>query len=90
MKKVPTQALTVGVGTVMDAREVIIVITGFNKARALREVVEGSISHMWTVSILQMHQKGIIVCDEPATMELQVETVKYFNDIENVHQKNLP
>jgi glucosamine-6-phosphate deaminase len=90
MKKVPTQALTVGVGTVMDAREVMIVITGFNKARALREVIEGGISHMWTVSILQMHQKGIIVCDEPATMELQVETVKYFNDIENVNQHKLP
>jgi glucosamine-6-phosphate deaminase len=90
MKKVPTQALTVGVGTVMDAKEVIIIITGFNKARALREVVEGGISHMWTVSILQLHQRGIIVCDEPATMELQVETVKYFNDIENVSQHNLP
>lgn len=90
MKLVPTQALTVGVGTVMDAKEVIIIITGFNKARALREVVEGSISHMWTVSILQMHQKGIIVCDEPATMELQVETFRYFNDMEKVSQHNLP
>jgi glucosamine-6-phosphate deaminase len=90
MKKVPTQALTVGVGTVMDAKEVIIIITGYGKARALREVVEGGISHMWTVSMLQMHQKGIIVCDEPATMELQVETVRYFNDIENVSQHNLP
>ena len=74
MKKVPTQALTVGVGTVMDAREVLIIITGFNKARAVREAVEGGISHMWTVSMLQMHQKAIFVCDEPATMELQVET----------------
>lgn len=81
--KVPTKALTVGVGTVMDAREVLIIITGFNKARALREVVESGISHMWTVSILQMHQKGIIVCDEAATLELRMETVKYFKDIEN-------
>jgi glucosamine-6-phosphate deaminase len=88
--KVPTQALTVGVGTVMDAKEVLIIITGFIKARALREVVEGGISHMWTVSMLQMHQKGIIVCDETATMELQVETVKYFNNLENVTQHNLP
>ena len=77
-------ALTVGVGTIMDAKEVLIIITGYNKARALREVVEGSISHMWTVSILQMHQKGILVCDDPATMELQVETVKYFKDIESI------
>jgi glucosamine-6-phosphate deaminase len=90
MKKVPTMALTVGVGTVMDAREVLVIITGFNKARALREVVEGGISHMWTVSILQMHQKAIIVCDEASTMELQVETVKYFKDIENVAQHSLP
>ena len=90
IKKVPTQALTVGVGTVMDAKEVLIIITGYNKARAVREVVEGGISHMWTVSMLQMHQKAIFVCDEPATMELQVETVKYFNNLENVTQQNLP
>jgi glucosamine-6-phosphate deaminase len=90
MKKVPTQALTVGVGTVMDAKEVLIVITGYNKARAVREVVEGGISHMWTVSMLQMHQKAIFVCDEPATMELQVSTVKYFNNLENVAHQSLP
>jgi glucosamine-6-phosphate deaminase len=83
LSKVPAKALTVGVGTVMEAREVLIIITGFNKARALREVVEGGISHMWTVSILQMHPKGIIVCDEASTQELRVETVKYFKDIEN-------
>jgi glucosamine-6-phosphate deaminase len=88
MNKVPKQALTVGVGTVMDAKEVIIIISGFNKARALKEVVEGSISHMWTASILQMHQRGIIVCDEPATLELHVETVKYFMDIENSNFDN--
>lgn len=73
-----------GVGTVMDAKEVLIIITGFNKARALPEVVEGSISHMWTVSMLQMHQKGMIVCDKMATMELKVGTVKYFRNIENI------
>jgi len=82
MTKVPKKALTVGVGTVMDAKEVIIVVSGFSKARALKEVVEGSISHMWTASVLQLHQKGIIICDEPATLELHVETVKYFKDIE--------
>jgi len=88
--KVPTTALTVGVGTVMDAREVLIIITGFGKARALRQVVEGGISHMWTVSMLQLHRKGIIICDDPATMELQVETVNYFKDIEEIARKKLP
>jgi glucosamine-6-phosphate deaminase len=90
IRKVPTQALTVGVGTVMDAKEVLIVITGFNKARAVREVVEGGINHMWTVSMLQMHQKAVLVCDDPATMELQVETVKYFTNLENVTTHSLP
>jgi glucosamine-6-phosphate deaminase len=84
ISKVPTSALTVGVGTVMDAKEVLIIITGYHKARALREVVEGGISHMWTVSMLQLHQKCIIVCDEPATMELQVKTAKYFKEIESI------
>lgn len=90
IRKVPTQALTVGVGTVMDAKEVLIIITGFNKARAVREAVEGGISHMWTVSMLQMHKNAIFVCDEPATMELQVETVKYFNNLEGVNEHTLP
>jgi glucosamine-6-phosphate deaminase len=84
MSRVPSHALTVGVGTVMDAREVVIIITGFSKARAVREVVEGSVSHMWTVSMLQMHRYGVIALDEPATMELQVETVKYFTDMEEI------
>ena len=90
MSKVPTQALTVGVGTVMEAREVVIIITGFNKARAVREVIEGGVSHMWTVSMLQLHEHAVIACDEPATMELQMESVKYFKDIEEIANSNMP
>jgi len=82
VNQVPKTALTVGVGTVMDAREVLIIVNGIKKARALRHVVEGSVSHLWTASALQLHPRGIIVCDEEATMELKVGTVKYFKDIE--------
>ncbi|MFW5755477.1 MAG: glucosamine-6-phosphate deaminase [Tangfeifania sp.] len=82
ISKVPKTALTVGVGTVMQAREVVIIVNGYNKARALQKVVEEGINHMWTVSVLQMHPKGMIVCDDDATMELKVGTVKYFKDIE--------
>ena len=78
--KVPRKALTVGVQTVLDAKEVVIVVNGYKKARALQKVVEGGISHMWTLSALQMHPQGIIVCDEEATMELKVGTVKYFSE----------
>jgi glucosamine-6-phosphate deaminase len=88
--KVPRMALTVGVGTVMDAREVVIIINGFHKARALRQVVEEGVNHMWTVSMIQMHRRAVIVCDEEATMELKVETVKYFTEIEQIIEDRLP
>lgn len=80
--KVPKTALTVGVATVMDAREVLIIINGINKSRALQKVVEDGVNHMWTVSMLQLHRYGMIVCDEDATLELKVGTVRYFKDIE--------
>ena len=82
VNKVPKIALTVGVGTVLDAREVVIIVNGHNKARALRHAVEEPINHMWTISALQMHPKGIIVCDYDACAELKVGTYKYFMDIE--------
>ena len=82
--KVPSTALTVGVGTVMDAREVVIIVSGRSKARALHAVVEEGVNHMWTLSCLQMHPKAIIVCDEDATEELKVGTVRYFKDIEKI------
>lgn len=90
INKVPKTALTVGVDTVMQAKEVVIIINGYNKARALQKVVEEGVNHMWTVSVLQLHQKGIIVCDEDATMELKVGTAKYFKDIEQHELKNYP
>ena len=82
VNKVPKLALTVGVGTVMDAKEVMILVNGHHKARALKAAVEGAVTHEWTISALQMHPHGIIVADEPATDELKVSTYKYFKDIE--------
>jgi glucosamine-6-phosphate deaminase len=82
INKVPKTALTVGVKTVTDAREVLIIVSGHNKARALQKVVDEGVNHMWTVSALQLHPKGIIVCDDAATVELKVGTVNYFKDIE--------
>ncbi|MCP5062842.1 MAG: glucosamine-6-phosphate deaminase [Ignavibacteriae bacterium] len=91
IKKVPKTALTVGVKTVLDSDEVLILITGMNKARALMKVVEEGVNHMWTVSALQTHPKGIIVCDEAATFEIKVGTAAYFRDIEseNLNHKSL-
>lgn len=82
VNKVPRTAVTVGVGTVLDSEQVLIIVNGHGKARALRHAIEEGINHMWTISALQMHKHGIIVCDEDATAELKVGTYKYFKEIE--------
>lgn len=79
---VPKTALTVGVGTVLAAKSVLLIVTGHNKARALHHGVEGAVSQMWTISALQLHPHAIIVADEDACDELQVQTYRYFKDIE--------
>ena len=79
---VPKMALTVGIGTIMDADEVMILVNGHHKARALYHAVEEGVNHMWTISVLQMHRRGIIVCDDASTIELKVGTVNYFKDIQ--------
>lgn len=85
ISKVPETSLTVGVGTIMDAREVMILVTGHSKARALRHSVEEGVSQTWTLSALQNHPKAVIVCDDPATHELKVGTFRYFKDIESTN-----
>jgi len=87
VKNVPTEALTVGVGTVMDAREVMILITGSHKAFALYKAVEDGVNHMWTVSAFQFHPKALFLCDEDATLELRVKTVQYFKSLSIIHNK---
>ncbi|AGH74637.1 glucosamine-6-phosphate deaminase [Edwardsiella piscicida] len=86
---VPKYALTVGVGTLLDAEEVMILVTGHAKSLALQAAVEGSVNHMWTISALQLHPKSVVVCDQPATMELKVKTVNYFRELEAENMKDL-
>lgn len=76
LDSVPRTALTVGVQTIMEAREVVIIATGNAKARAIQQAVEGSISHLCTISCLQLHPCSMVVVDEDATSELKVKTVK--------------
>ncbi|KAL6705742.1 Glucosamine-6-phosphate isomerase (Glucosamine-6-phosphate deaminase) (GNPDA) (GlcN6P deaminase) [Coniothyrium glycines] len=89
LNQVPRMALTVGVQTVLDAREVVIIITGAHKALALQKCIEGGLNHMWTLSCLQTHPHPLIVVDEDATLELQVKTVKYFKSIEMVANEQI-
>ncbi|XP_059482998.1 glucosamine-6-phosphate isomerase isoform X1 [Neocloeon triangulifer] len=89
ISKVPKQALTVGVGTVMDAREVMILITGNHKAFALYKAIEEGVNHMWTVSAFQQHPSTLFICDEDATLELRVKTVKYFKVLTSIENHAL-
>ena len=82
VNKVPKTALTVGVGTILDAKEVVILVNGHNKARALKHAVEGAVTQQWTITALQLHPNGMIVCDESACDELMVGTYRYFKDME--------
>lgn len=58
--------------------QVMILITGAHKAFALYKAIEEGVNHMWTVSAFQQHPNTVFVCDEDATLELKVKTVKYF------------
>jgi len=82
IEAVPRLALTVGVGTVTDSREVLLIVNGHSKARALYKMIEEGVNHMWTASALQLHPNSMVVCDEDATYELKHGTYKYFKDIE--------
>lgn len=84
LNQVPKMALTVGVQTVLEAREIVVIVTGHEKALAVAKCVEGGINHMWTGSALQLHPHPMVVVDEDATGELLVRTVKYFKSIEEV------
>ncbi len=86
IEAVPKLALTVGVGTVTDSLEVVLIVNGHSKARALYKMIEEGVNHMWTSSALQLHPKSMVVCEEDATYELKHGTYRYFKDIE---QKNL-
>ena len=87
-EKVPSKALTVGIGTVMEAREVLIIASGRQKARAIQAAVEGGLSHWCPLSCLQTHPSAILVCDEEAAEELRYGTVQYFKSMEKSEIEN--
>ena len=72
---------------ISEPYQVMILIIGAHKAFALYKAVEEGVSHMWTVSAFQQHPKAIFVCDDAATMELKVKTVRYFKGLMDVHQE---
>ncbi len=67
----PHLAMTMGIGTILDARHVILLATGEAKAEAVRNTVEGALSAMCPASVLQMHQRATIIIDRAAASQLE-------------------
>lgn len=67
---VPVYAITMGVGTILDARKLVVVASGKAKARAIAQAVEGPLTSMVTASAIQLHRDATVVVDEQAAAEL--------------------
>lgn len=83
----PYLALSMGIGTIMESREVLLIATGANKAEAIKNTVEGPISASCPASMLQMHAKALVVVDEAAASQLA--NVAFYQYIEQEQQRLL-
>jgi glucosamine-6-phosphate deaminase len=72
LASVPTHCLTQGLGTIMDARHVLLVATGRHKAEAVHQLVEGAVSALWPATVLQHHPHVSVLLDEAAAGRLQL------------------
>jgi len=81
----PQLAITMGIATIMDANQILLLATGAEKAEAIRQSIEGPVSSMWPASILQMHERVTVLLDEPAASAL--ERRDYYNWVQD--QKRL-
>lgn len=68
--EVPKTAITMGIGTIMEAREVVLLANSTSKARAIKEAVEGPVTGMVPASIIQMHRKAYVIVDKAAASTL--------------------
>ncbi|WP_191602975.1 glucosamine-6-phosphate deaminase [Marinomonas algicola] len=69
----PYLAITMGIGTILESREILLMATGKEKASAVKDMIEGPLSSMCPASILQQHEKAIIILDEEAASSLTLK-----------------
>ncbi|MDO5721944.1 MAG: glucosamine-6-phosphate deaminase [Actinomycetaceae bacterium] len=79
LNQVPTHCVTQGLGTIMEARRLVLVAQGDNKAEAVRQMVEGAISAHWPATIMQMHPDAWILLDEQAASKLKLSD--YYREV---------
>ncbi len=81
----PHLSITMGIGTIMEARQILLLATGESKAAAVRATVEGPLAARCPASILQMHPKARLVLDRAAASQL--EDVAFYQYIEQENQR---
>jgi glucosamine-6-phosphate deaminase len=85
LENVPRNALTMGVGTVMEARELLLIASGDSKAEAIREAIEGPLTAMVPASIIQMHRKATVIVDQAAASRLTGEYAETLEEAMLIH-----
>lgn len=78
IEQVPQHCLTQGIGTIMEARHLVLLAAGRAKAEAVHHLVEGPVSAMWPATILQMHPHVTVLLDPAAASRLQLSS--YFTE----------
>lgn len=72
VEQVPQHCLTQGLGTIMEARHLVLLATGRHKAEAVHQLVEGPVSAMWPATVMQMHPHATVLVDDAAASRLQL------------------
>ena len=76
---VPRHCLTQGLGTILEARHLVLLASGASKAEAVHQMIEGPVSAMWPATVLQMHPHVTVLVDEAAASRLQLGA--YFREV---------
>ena len=87
INQTPKLALTMGMKTILDAKDVVILASGTQKSQAVYQAIEGAVSSMCPISALQMHNKAVVVCDEFAAYDLKLKTIRYFEAIDDEYHE---
>ncbi len=83
--EVPRLAITMGVGTILESRQCLLLATGESKAKAIRDTIEGPVTAQVTASALQMHRDVIAIVDEEAARLL--ERRNYYREVEEAQAR---
>ena len=70
-ESMPRRAFTMGVGTILEARRIVMLVTGERKADIIAKAVEGPVTSMISASAIQFHPDAVVIVDEAAAAELQ-------------------